>query len=492
MNVQQAELYQRIQAFSLDDPDIGLPFSKRLARDNGWSTKYTQRVIEEYKKFAFLAVAAGHPVTPSDQVDQVWHLHLVYTRSYWGEFCPNVLQTPLHHGPTRGGRSEHDKFNDWYTKTLASYEHFFGQVPPVDIWPPAHIRFDRDLHFVRVNTQQNWVLPKLAVELPKPSLNRSPIAAGLFLLALIVTGCESLSLTSVSNPLDFKGPEFLSFYLSVASAAIVLAFIGRWYLRKPALQSPDESSSLDAYEIAYLAGGKDRAVDAAIASLVQRGHLQPLTRTLDLRTALPSNSHPLERAIAQSIGTSGRPDKIRKAVTSATNSIEDRLQNLGLLVNSSQAKLVQWLPALPVFAVLLLGIAKIIVGISRQKPVGFLVVLCIITAIVGFVLLTKPHRSRYGDRTLNKLLANYSALKNPSTADTDQLGLAFGLFGSVVLANSSFPNLKRLLVQPESTGSRSGGDSGFFGYFSGGGDGGSSGCGGGGCGGGGCGGCGGG
>jgi hypothetical protein len=81
MNAQQIDLYERIQAFSLDQPDDGLSFSRRLARDNGWSLEYAQRVIEEYKKFAFLAVVAGHPVTPSDQVDQVWHLHLTYTRS---------------------------------------------------------------------------------------------------------------------------------------------------------------------------------------------------------------------------------------------------------------------------------------------------------------------------------------------------------------------------------------------------------------------------
>jgi hypothetical protein len=80
---QQIKLYQRIQAFPLAQLNNQLSFSKRLARDNGWSSGYAQRVIEEYKKFAFLAVAAGHPVTPSDQVDQVWHLHLTYTRSYW-------------------------------------------------------------------------------------------------------------------------------------------------------------------------------------------------------------------------------------------------------------------------------------------------------------------------------------------------------------------------------------------------------------------------
>ena len=465
MNLQQSELYQRIQAFSLDGPDANLPFSKRLARDNGWSAKYTQRVIDEYKKFAFLAVAAGHPVTPCDQVDQVWHLHLIYTHSYWGEFCPNVLQTPLHHEPTRGGHSEHDKFNDWYSKTLASYEQFFGQAPPADIWPSPRIRFERDIHFVRVNTQQNWILPKPAVELPKLPIDRSPIAALLFVLALTITGCGSLSLTSISNPLDFKGPEFLSFYLLVASTAIILAYILRWYLRKLPLHAPDASSELDVYEIAYLVGGNNRAVDAAIASLVLRGHLQPLIETLALGSALPSNSHSLERAIAQAVEKSGKPDQIRQAVTSATKSIGERLQDLGLLVNSSQPKVVQWLPALPVFAVLLVGSAKIMVGISRHKPVGSVLMLCFLTAIHGFYLLVPPysrsHRSHYGDHTLKNLQARHQNLKKPSASETYQVGLAFGLFGSEVLADSSFADLKRLLVQPQSTGSSGGGDGGW-------------------------------
>ena len=59
----------------------------RLASENGWSREYAVRVMQEYRRFAFLAVAAGHPVSPSDAVDQAWHLHLVYTRSYWDEFC---------------------------------------------------------------------------------------------------------------------------------------------------------------------------------------------------------------------------------------------------------------------------------------------------------------------------------------------------------------------------------------------------------------------
>ncbi|MEO1295024.1 MAG: hypothetical protein AAFW75_04335 [Cyanobacteria bacterium J06636_16] len=114
MNSEQGELYEKIQTFTIDRPDVEFPFSQRLARDNNWSLDYAEQAIDEYKKFIFLSVAAGHPVTPSDQVDQVWHLHLTYTRSYWGDLCQQILPEPLHHDPTLGGDAEDDKFWDWY------------------------------------------------------------------------------------------------------------------------------------------------------------------------------------------------------------------------------------------------------------------------------------------------------------------------------------------------------------------------------------------
>jgi hypothetical protein len=153
-------LLQRIQAFSLDQAGSELPFSRRVARENGWSTDYTRRVIEEYKRFVFLAMVAGHPVTPSDPVDQVWHLHLTYSRSYWEDFCPNALGKALHHEPTRGGWTEQQRFTEWYQQTLESYERLLGHLPPSDIWPAPAIRFGGEEHFVRINKACYWLIPK--------------------------------------------------------------------------------------------------------------------------------------------------------------------------------------------------------------------------------------------------------------------------------------------------------------------------------------------
>ena len=171
MNEHHRETWNRIRSHDFDALGDALPFHRRLARENGWTVEHAQAVMEEYRRFCFLAVHAGHPVTPSDAVDQAWHLHLVYTVDYWETFCPAVLGRPLHHGPTRGGAAEDVKFEDWYERTRRSYVRFFG-APPADVWPPAAERFANATAFRRVDTSRKLVLDRR-------TLWRTAAAAGL-------------------------------------------------------------------------------------------------------------------------------------------------------------------------------------------------------------------------------------------------------------------------------------------------------------------------
>ena len=132
MTPAESELLSRIENFTFDAGEAELSFARRLAKDNGWGMLYAARVIEEYRRFAFMMVAAGHMAVPSDQVDQAWHQHLLYTRS-WSDFCKNALRQPLHHEPTKGG---------------------------ADIWPGSDLRFGRDLYFKRVNAKDNVVISR--------------------------------------------------------------------------------------------------------------------------------------------------------------------------------------------------------------------------------------------------------------------------------------------------------------------------------------------
>ena len=146
----------------MDEPGAALPFTSRLAREQGWSHAFAARAIREYKRFLILAMEAGHPVTPSEAVDQVWHLHLVYTVSYWKELCAGALGCELHHGPTRGGGDEQVKFTDWYGATLVSYRRLFEEAPPAEMWPDPIARF-KDAGAGRwVEPVRYWLVPRPA------------------------------------------------------------------------------------------------------------------------------------------------------------------------------------------------------------------------------------------------------------------------------------------------------------------------------------------
>lgn len=219
MTAEQSQIWARLEAFSFDVGDEALTFAGRLANENGWLPKYAEKVVDEYRKFLFLAVAAGHEVTPSDEVDQAWHLHLTYTRSYWDDLCGRTLNHPLHHGPTKGGEQEDAKYRDWYEKTLASYREFFGRTAPVDVWPNASVRFGEDTHFKRVNTKRYTTKFR-----PLQSFGTSILLMFLAFAAFVAQIVVPIALKW--NPPDSILPGSLE--LQIGGLIVVLALLGAW------------------------------------------------------------------------------------------------------------------------------------------------------------------------------------------------------------------------------------------------------------------------
>lgn len=180
------DLYQRLHAFQVSTyEDVPLAFLGKLARMNGWTVAYTERVFTEYKRFLFLTMTAGHFVCPCEAVDQTWHFHLIYTESYWQDLCGTVLGKPLHHIPSRGGLDERNAFYRDYAETLASYEHWFGEKPPADIWESPGERL-RDTPYLRlVNTRTHGVIKRL---INKGSVHHGWVRKGLWLGTLGLAG----------------------------------------------------------------------------------------------------------------------------------------------------------------------------------------------------------------------------------------------------------------------------------------------------------------
>jgi uncharacterized protein (TIGR04222 family) len=386
---------------------------------------------------------------------------------YWQEFCPKILQTTLHHEPTRGGSSEQLKFGSWYSKTLESYEQFFGHIPPIDIWPKPKDRFGRDLHFIRINSQQSWVLskPNLTIFL-KPQLRKIGIFTFLVFLSLMITSCQIIS--QIPNPINFTGPEFLTFYIFLVVMGIALAAWLRFSLCLVSAninQQPD----LNTYEIAFLAGGNHRLIMAAITSLVKQGYVEvlkeksPFGKTqgkLVVTGKIDAIADPVEKAVAQDIlATDGAIEQVFQNSTGMKDSIRSRLEQLGLFPSDAQALKAQIYPSLIVVILLGIGLYKMAVGISRDKPVGLLLICIFGLLVLGARFFVKPQRSRYGEIIFKDLRNRLQHLKTANSSDSE-LVLAVAFFGATVLmGDTALADLYQMLTPIAAASSGSGGGS---------------------------------
>jgi uncharacterized protein (TIGR04222 family) len=492
---QQADLYSRICTFQIDGGSSLHTFEDQLAAENGWSGAFTRRAIEEYRKFLLLAATVGHAVSPSDVVDQVWHLHLLRTRSYWDELCAKVLPQPLHHEPSRGGSEERAKFEAWYANTLESYRRTFACDPPAGIWPVPGNGQTRAERHRRVDVSRNWVLPRRSVA------HATLVVVLVVALLALASGCGPVmtrdgatATLAVVNPLDLRGPKFLGLYVVAFAIAMILAATLRAAARGGATLAGDRED-LDAYEIAYLRGGARQVVNAAVTRLVARD-LLTVSRddgTLRANTPVPGDLYPVEAAALRAVSaTLGTPmPRVYSAVSHDAERVARRLRDRELIVEESRARAVAAVGTLITLTVPAVGLIKIFVGLSRGRPVGFLVAACIISTMLALAIFARrPHRTRRGEAVLRRLAREHAALRRPRlhmTEPASDLPLAVALFGMSTLAGTDYAALRRTARDDTSScTSSSCGGWGCGGSSCGGG-----GCGGGGCGGGGCGGCGG-
>jgi hypothetical protein len=245
MNIQELTIWNRLCKLDLDRADAALPFSARLGRENGWTATFAARAIDEYRKFCFLAVHAGHAVTPSDEVDQVWHLHLLYSQHYWDTLCSETLGMPLHHGPTQGGPTEARKYLNAYEDTLAAYRRYFG-APPADLWPAPAVRFAHD-DFVRINRRD-------VLTLDRSLLRRVGIAALLGCGALAAAHALAQAAGDAAEP---SGAGFMALIVAMVVVAVAM-MTGKGFRERHARSRRARNKSGDA-AAAGAAGGTAEA-----------------------------------------------------------------------------------------------------------------------------------------------------------------------------------------------------------------------------------------
>jgi uncharacterized protein (TIGR04222 family) len=267
------------------------------------------------------------------------------------------------------------------------------------------------------------------------------------------------------NPFDWTAGPFLALYLWLAGSVFLLSFSFRSKIGPPA----QATQQLKVLELAYLAGGARRLGDAVLLGLTSGNGatIGPKGNRITV-----TDQKPLATLIDRPPLLSVKPDMTRQqfqtAVKPLVERVQQRLQELGYCPTDEQMNSFRTTVLPFVFALLAFGLIKVLVGSERHHPVGFLVILLVLTTVAGFVLSKRPARTRAGNDALQTYQASHA---RASRAPLDQeLLLALALSGAVVLSGTAYA--------PVYAASRTmtSGDAG-------------GGCGGGGCGGGGCGGC---
>ncbi|WEJ99781.1 MAG: TIGR04222 domain-containing membrane protein [Candidatus Sphingomonas phytovorans] len=271
------------------------------------------------------------------------------------------------------------------------------------------------------------------------------------------------------GPFDLTGRPFLELYGLFLVLTIIAGFVIPRWLR------PEGRSGrvAETGQLAYLAGGAARFADAVVMRLLAVRALVMIDKKGFHAAVRNEGRTPAERSVLALPGELRWP-LIERALKPYSSPVRSKLVAAGLMMDDGLTLQMRFWQTLPYFLLLLFGGTKLLIGIERGRPVGYLTLLLILTAIFALIRwIAVDRRTQGGHAALKRARMDADRLRRaPTTTETD---LAVALFGTSVLVGSGWSDFHTLRTA-------SSGDSG-----SGSGDGG----GGGGCGGGGCGGCGG-
>jgi uncharacterized protein (TIGR04222 family) len=469
MNARDATtlLQQRLVAWPLGDADAPHAFEDRLADEQGWTRGLASRVVAEYRRFLLMTQCAGHPVTPSREVDAAWHLHLSCSRNY-RSMCVQLFGRFLHHDPSKGAE-ELQRFQDQYAQTLASYARLFGEAPPQDIWPPVVQRF----------AVEEVPDPPPGLHLP-PHWQPQGTPAFLAAMAAIALGAWAAHRGWTPWPQTMAVGTSLMLY---GSALVVTGLVSMAF-RQQRPAPPGRPPCPDAYEVAWLVGGPARLAATATAALVDKGLLaldaqrndqQKIEGARMVRTeALPDAArlHPAELALAQLPAGELSDGERSRALGRVAQAVERRLRRSGLLADPTWLGADRLLLSGMSWLLLVLGTQRLLQGVSGQMP-SLLVLLLIGLNIMHLRRLMAPDAVTPTARAALRRATESAATERAASAGLPQgrwaagaLALAFALEGTqAVIDDPRFAGINFAIPQDDpqrhaSSGSAAGCDAG--------------------------------
>lgn len=413
--------WAEIAQFDLDAPISEYGFSTRLASDNDWTRNFTALAILEYKKFMYLAATTNGMVSPSPMVDVVWHAHLIFTQSYTA-FC-KVLGKEIHHIPSTHNRAEASKFKDAWTRTQQRYREVFGE-PPALIWEAKDMMS--------------------SVGLPKAGITQTAFFKGLFVLYVILFW----PLFTLLKPyyLHIGNPGFLLSYILLSGTAMLgLYGWSRWQWQRVLKATPPLSviQGLQSLELLYMR--RERLafpIHAVMNRLVDQEKVDVCTDYSVRLNGSPVGESAEEHTVIEAVRVATQPFHYPALIyeVSAKPAFTHLKKSMDKLIKYIQQSPpianVFYLNVILLALIQMLGTVRLVLGIMRDKPVGFLAV-CMVGLTVAFILYLR-YMNRYATRKSIPGFFAEALLPVREGIDAD-IEWQYFLLGDAVLVGSFVP-----------------------------------------------------
>lgn len=261
------------------------------------------------------------------------------------------------------------------------------------------------------------------------------------------------------NIFELRGPDFLFVYAALtAVAAFVTALLRRLVDGAGVpLESPQQLVS-DPYLIAQLRGGSVEALRVAAMSLIDRDLIEHRDGTMKTKRGVePKHARrKIEQDVLRVLEGGSDAEALKKLEPSC-EPYEERLRALKLIPDDAINTRRTILFAVMFF--LLGGIAatKIFIGLSRGRPVLFLIIFAAVSAIVLYKVAT-PRRTRHGDNLLADVQRLFVGLRTRANilqrgGATAELALLAAVFGLAAVPPTVFSYGSFLFPDPRPTSS---------------------------------------
>jgi hypothetical protein len=169
MKVREQVLLAENQTFreKLESLDLTLIAYKLMhpGYGQGWTRQQVDRAIVNYKRFLLLLyLYPNSAIVPTQEIDQVWHQHILDTRKY-AQDCQWLFGYFLHHYPYFGMESDSEQYviETAFSRTQTLFAQHFG----IDLNENSyHLQ---DACGIVPKSQPNQ--PSACIELKQPALN---------------------------------------------------------------------------------------------------------------------------------------------------------------------------------------------------------------------------------------------------------------------------------------------------------------------------------